>query len=196
MKKRIAYILLTTFLLVFILPTSVSAYGGYYVIKGEKVFHSVTCIDVMGYRLEDLKYYETEAAAKKAGLKSADCCADDLFDFESDGNTVWFSDDTKWQNALELERLFGVFDGYDAGLEEGKNAGYEAGREMGFEAGYDNGYSEGYADAKNELEEKYKKDNKLSKILIIVVIAIFGLPVISTIVEIFLNIVDTFKKKS
>lgn len=196
MKKIISAVAIAFWLVSVSFPLQAMAYGGYYVIKGEKKYHFVSCVEVMGNRLEDLKYYETKSQVEKAKFKPANCCTEDSFDYESDGATVWFSSDSKIQNALEMERLFGIFDGYDVGLEEGKVAGYEAGHEVGFEAGYDNGYSEGYAEAKNELEEKYKKENKTSKILLIVVAVIFGLPVISTISEIFWNIVDIFKKKS
>lgn len=192
MKFKSAKVIILSMIISVTLPLHVMAYGGYYAVKGEKIYHSVSCIEVMGYELEDLKYYETESKAIKAKLKSANCCSGDGYDFESDGATVWYSSDTKIQNALEMERMFGVFDGYDAGIEEGRLEGFEAGRDAGFEAGYDNGY----ADAKKELEEKQKKENKTSSILLVIIIAIFGLPILNMVFETIRSIVDTFKRKN
>lgn len=186
MKKRILQFVMTLVLCVSFFPLEADASGGYCVIKGEKVYHSVFCSETWGYNIEDMKWYKTIKEVERTGYKPCEYCADAMFDYEEDGSTRWFSKDDKIQNALEMERFMGVMDSAEL-LEEECNESYNS--------GYEVGYDDGYAEAINELEEKYKKENKTTNILLVVVALFFGLPVVSGIVEIFLNIVDTFKKK-
>lgn len=190
MRKRLLYLLVSLLVVILILPICTFAAGGYYVIKGERTYHSVFCEEVAGYYIEDLKWYPTIAQAKSAGFKPDTCCADSELDYEQDGATTWFSKDQKTQNAMEMERFMGILDSIEL-IEEECDEYYNS----GYEVGYDVGHDDGYAEAINELEEKYKKDNRTTNTLLIVVAIFFGLPAISSIVEIFLNIVDSFKKK-
>lgn len=191
MKNRLLCFVTSLIVIISLLPICVSAAGGYYVIKGERTYHNVFCKEVTGYYIEDLKWYPTLAKVKSAGFKPGTCCEDSGIDYEQDGATAWFSKDQKTQNAMELERFMGILDSVEL-IEEENDASYDS----GYETGYETGYDDGYAEAMNELEEKYKKKNKTTNILLIVVAIFFGLPAISTIIEIFLNIVDSFKKKS
>lgn len=187
MKKRLLKFVLCFILFATVFPLKADASGGYCVIKGEKVYHSVFCSETWGYNIEDMKWYKNIKEVERTGYKPCEYCADAMLDYEEDGSTRWFSKDDKIQSALEMERFMGVMDSVEL-IEEERAASYDS--------GYETGYDDGYAEAMNELEEKYKKENKTTNILLIVVAIFFGLPAISTIIEIFLNIVDSFKKKS
>lgn len=186
MKNRLLCFVTSLLMVVSLLPICASAAGGYYVIKGERVYHSVFCKEVTGYYVEDLKWYPTLAKTKSAGFKPGTCCEDSGIDYEQDGATAWFSKDQKTQNAMEMERFMGILDSVEL-IEEERAASYDS--------GYETGYDDGYAEAKKELEKEYKKDGIIEKIALIVFISVFGLPVIGFIIEIFGNIVDKFKKK-
>lgn len=142
MKHKFLAILIVLLILASVLPVAGYAYGGYYVLKGEKHYHFVSCPEIMGYRIEDLKFYETKERVESIGYKPSVCCYEDTIDYESDGATIWFSSDAKLQNALELERLYGIFEGYEAGKEEGHATGYTEGLEEGISQGTAKGKEE------------------------------------------------------
>lgn len=191
MKKRLFQFVLGFALCAAVFPLYADASGGYCVIKGEKIYHSVFCSETWGYNIEDMKWYKNIKEVERTGYKPCEYCADAMLDYEEDASTRWFSKDDKIQNALEMERFMGVMDSMEV-LEEECEESYNSGYDVGYNVGYD----DGRAEAIEELENKYKKENKITNILLIVVAIFFGLPAVSAIVEIFLNIVDSFKKKS
>lgn len=142
MRRKISMLASAFLIVVTMLPMSVSALGGYFVLKGDNNYHSVMCEETMGYNIEDLQFYATEKEVMKAGYRSSECCSADGTDYEDDGATYWRSKDQKIQIFLELERLFGIFEGYDVGFDECFDDAYEAGTEDGFYAGWDAGYEE------------------------------------------------------
>lgn len=187
MRKRLLFFVIGLALCTAVFPLEADASGGYCVIKGEKVYHSVFCSETWGYNIEDMKWYKTIKEVERTGYNPCEYCADAMFDYEEDASTRWFSKDDMIQNALEMERFMGVMDSMEV-LEEKSDESYNS--------GYKVGYDDGYAEAKKELEEEYKKDGIIEKIFLIVIASFFGFPVISFIIDIFYNIVDKFKKKT
>lgn len=130
MKKYI-----TAFVLIFSLlfiPIKAEALGGYCVIKGQTVYHSSLCSETWGQNIEDMRWYETQEEVEHAGFSPCKYCADMMFDYEEDGNTKWYSTESKIQSALEMERFMGALDAvklYDEENETSYQEGFEAGRE-------------------------------------------------------------------
>lgn len=149
MRKILLHFSVVFLLFAAALPMKADASGGYCVIKGEKVYHSVFCSETWGCKIEDMKWYKTIKEVERTGNKPCEYCADAMFDYEEDGSTRWFSKDDKIQNALEMERFMGVMDSLDAIEDERDSAyqeGYSAGTSDGKEDGYKEGYGVGYAD--------------------------------------------------
>ena len=147
----------------FVVPCTVSAAGGYCVIKGEKVYHSAFCSDTWGYNIEDMKWYKTQSEADRTGCKPCEYCIDAMVDYEEDGSTRWHSKDEKIQNALEMERFMGVMDSMDI-IEEERDAAYEEGFDIGNTVGYDEGYQAGFDEGKSSK----KRSNAFELFLLII----------------------------
>lgn len=146
MRKRVSHLLLVFLTIVPLLPIGASAIGGYFIIKGENTYHSVFCDQLTGHNIEDLQFYDTLEKVERTGRKPCEECCESGFDYEPDNATHILSKDPKLQNAMDLERLYGVFYGYDYGNEEGYNSGYN----YGYDEGYDDGYSVGQEDGWEE----------------------------------------------
>ena len=131
MKKRLLQVFLLLAVLLSAIPTEAHALGGYYVIKGEKIYHSATCEKLKGHNIEDLRWYETLDKLKWSGCEPCGKCARNGYDYERDGDTFLASKSNEKQSWLEIERLYGVLDGYDAGFSEGRENGYDEGYEVG-----------------------------------------------------------------
>lgn len=152
MKKRLFITLVVILLMITYLPVSASAFGGYVVVKGLSGYHSALCENLSGYNLKDAKWYKTLNEVKKTKLNAASCCGDNEYDYEDDDASMWNSDDWKIDNVLEIERMWGVLDGYDLGSEEGYAEGYNAGLADGIEGGYADGFDVGYDEGKSSAE--------------------------------------------
>ena len=167
MKRKLLKIC-TCLLLVFLfIPVNAFALGGYVVVKGLNGYHSAMCENLCDYNLKDAKWYKTVNDVKKTGLLAGPCCSDMGYDYEDDDASMWNSDDWKIDNILEIERMWGIIAGYDAGIEEGYEKGYEEGYTEAYDIGLVDGEKIGYASA----QEDYEK-NKGDKIYAYIGVAI------------------------
>ena len=148
MRRRLFCSLIIAFTIILLLPISASAFGGYVVVKGTNGYHSVLCENIVGYRVDEVKWYKTLKEVKRTGLNPADCCKNLGSDYEDDGASVWNSKDWKIDNAFEIERMWGILEGYDTGLTDGYDKGYDE----GLAEGTDSGYRDGYNAANKKLE--------------------------------------------
>lgn len=151
MKKRLLKFVLCFILCTAVSPLETDASGGYCVIKGEKVYHSVFCSETWGYNIEDMKWYENIKEVERTGYKPCEYCADAMLDYEEDGSTRWFSKDDKIQSALEMERFMGIMDSVEL-IEEENDAAYDSGYEIGYDIGYDEGHGDGYDEGRDSAE--------------------------------------------
>ena len=173
MKKRIVQIAVSLALSLILIPICVSASGGYCVIKGEEVYHSVFCSETWGYNIEDMKWCKTAKEIERTGYKPCEYCADAMFDYEEDGSTRWFSKDEKIQNALEMERFMGCMDSLKV-LEEERDVAYEEGKS----AGYEDARHEFETKLEQELNEAKKLARKDGRNVTLLLCVIFGIPVV------------------
>lgn len=163
MRKRLLLFVIGFALCTAVFPLEAAASGGYCVIKGEKVYHSVFCSETWGYNIEDMKWYKTIKEVERTGYNPCEYCADAMFDYEEDVSTRWFSKDDKIQNALEMERFMGVMDSAEL-LEEECDAAYQEGFETGKSVGYDEGYNAGFDAGK----DNQKRSNTVELALLII----------------------------
>lgn len=134
MRKRLFHLLTIILVMSFFLPMKATALGGYFVIKGEKIYHSATCEKLKGQNIENLRWYETLDKLKWSGCNPCPKCKTNGYDFERDGDTFLNSKSNEKRNWLEIERFFGVIDGYGAGFTDGKEEGYNEGYNIGLES--------------------------------------------------------------
>ena len=164
-------ILFAILLVCSVIPIRTNALGGYFVIKGEKVYHFATCEKLKGMNIEDLRWYESLDELKWTGYAPCNTCTVDGYDYDRDGDTFLKSKNNEYQNWLEIERLFGVLDGYEVGNQSGYDAGYSEGNSVGYE--------EGHSDAKNMLE--YKIDEVKSNLYMAIFLFAIGTLLISAV---------------
>lgn len=154
MKKNnlILTILFSFFLCVAVFPLQASALGGYFVVKGLNGYHSALCENLSGYDIDRITWYETLKDVKRTGLSEAPCCKGTGYDYEDDDASMWNSSKKKVDNIFEIERMWGVKSGYEAGVSEGFDNGYSSGHSDGLNegiaSGYKDGYDAGYSDGK------------------------------------------------
>lgn len=132
MKRYITIFVLTFVFWTLVININVEAAGGYCVINGQTVYHSIFCSETWGQNIENMKWYKTQKEVEQKGYSPCECCSETVFDYEEDRSTRWYSKDAKIQNALEMERFMGVVDTVKTMDDETENKyqeGYEAGRE-------------------------------------------------------------------
>lgn len=193
MKKKFLQIIITIILMAIVFPIPANAFGGYFVIKGTKKYHNVLCDSLNGYYIEDVTWYKTLKEVKKAKLSPASCCQDEGIDYEDDESSIWNSENPKLDNALEIERLYGVIDGYESGKADGYNEGYDEGYlegiTIGKETGYEEAYQKGKMDAEAEaaaiLKNELKKNTNETILSTLGVTFFLVLPILSIFLDSF-----------
>lgn len=183
MGKKFSIAFVAVLIFASVLPTHAMASGGFVARKGETVYHSVFCELTDGWKLSNLRWFDTSEQAEAAGLSPCPECKDFSIYYYKDGfEPLWETDDHLLRNALEME--------YEAGFEYGRELGYEDGYSeaevFNYIAGHDDGYETGYAQGKKdgiaemEQEIKFKKEEiRQSRYRAIAIIALaMGIPTI------------------
>lgn len=171
MKKKIAVVLIAVFSFL-LLPIRANACGGFVAVRGEKVFHSIYCDDVMGAEFGKLRWFDTAEKAEQSGLKMCEKCSEYRdFYFDSEYCDLYFeTSDPLLITAMELSSEYGEQLGVENGFELARDE---------YSGQFESEYNKGYADAKEQLESEYQKkeedrkeSNRLGELQILCVLVV------------------------
>ena len=159
MKKLL--VALSILLLSALIPLNASACGGFVALRGEQIFHSVYCDEILGVEYNSLIWFNAASDAEVWGYSMCEKCADwHDNDFHSDYCDYYFeTNDPLLLTAMELSIECGYEGGREHEREEHSNY-YDQGYEDGYEEGRYRGRIEGieesessYAAQKEEIRE-------------------------------------------
>lgn len=152
MKKRFLAVLLSILLLSTLIPLHAFACGGFVAIRGETIFHSVYCAEIMGAEYDSLIWFNRAADAEVWGYTMCEECSDyHDYDFHSDICDYYFeTDDPLLITTMELS----LECGYEAGRESGRESMHDE-VNWAYEDGYDDGYEQGRYVGRETAEEEY-----------------------------------------
>ena len=153
MRKIFSAVLFSILLLSALIPLHASACGGFVAIRGETVFHSVYCTEIIGAEYDSLIWFNRAADAEVWGYTMCEECSDyHDYDFHSDICDYYFeTDDPLLITAVELA----LESGYETGREHEREENYGE-YEQGYEDGYEDGRDRGLSEGKSEKESEYK----------------------------------------
>ena len=177
MRLFFAVLLLTS-----VIPISVSAWGGFVSVKGQKNYHIIYCEELLEYPYNQLRWHDTQKQAENAGLSPCEICESaDWFDFEELDNSFFETNDRLLDAAFDAALDYGHVAGYENGYETGW-ADAECAMEYGdneyssnnsytpdeldkaYGAGYDQGYEDGHEDGV-EISLNQKENDETSWIV-------------------------------
>lgn len=171
MKRRLSLLILVVFAVSIFFPIKALAIGGYFVIKGEKIYHSATCEKIRNQNIENMRWYESLDKLKWSGCEPCPNCKTSRYNYDRDGDTFLNSKSNEKQNWLEIERFFGITDGYNSGFKEGT------------EKGYNKGYKEGLESADKTILNEAKEERQQSLAYILVAIFLIILMFVGGFIE-------------